>query len=104
MRRYGTFLVLSSVVIVVSLPHFILNPLGFQQLQTKILGINLRTGDKGIFPLAHVVDVEYNDFDPAGVEEKKERYLLDYLGSVQCAQKGVEIIVQVIGDIIAIFT
>jgi len=57
-------------------------------------GINLRTGDKGIFPLAHVVDVEYNDFDPAGVEEKKERYLLDYLGSVQCAQKGVEIIVQ----------
>lgn len=58
-------------------------------------GINLRTGEKGIFPLAHVVDVDYNDFDPAGVEEKKERYLLDYLGSVQCAQKGVEIIVQV---------
>jgi len=28
------------------------------------------------------------------VEEKKERYLLDYLGSVQCAMKGVEIIVQ----------
>ena len=39
--------------------------------------------------------MDYNDFDPAGVEEKKERYLLDYLGSVQCAQKGVEIIVQV---------
>ena len=57
-------------------------------------GINLRTGEKGIFPLAHVVDVEYNDFDPAGVEEKKERYLLDYLGSVACAMKGVEIIVQ----------
>ena len=57
-------------------------------------GINLRTGEKGIFPLAQVVDVEYNDFDPAGVEEKKERYLLDYLGSVQCAMKGVEIIVQ----------
>ena len=87
---------MSTEVIVLSLPYFILNPLGFQQLQTKILGINLRTGDKGIFPLAHVVDVEYNDFDPAGVEEKKERYLLDYLGSVQCAQKGVEIIVQVI--------
>ena len=90
------FLVLSTGVIVLSLPDFILNPLGFQQLQIKNLGINLRTGDKGIFPLAHVVDVEYNDFDPAGVEEKKERYLLDYLGSVQCAQKGVEIIVQVI--------
>ena len=95
-RRLETFLVLSTEVIVLSLPDFILNPLGFQQLQIKNLGINLRTGDKGIFPLAHVVDVEYNDFDPAGVEEKKERYLLDYLGSVQCAQKGVEIIVQVI--------
>ena len=95
-RRLETFLVLSTGVIVLSLPDFILNPLGFQQLQIKNLGINLRTGDKGIFPLAHVVDVEYNDFDPAGVEEKKERYLLDYLGSVQCAQKGVEIIVQVI--------
>ena len=60
--------------------------------------------------MAHVVDVDYNDFDPAGEEvghhslsqyerlslqEKKERYLLDYLGSVSCAQKGVEIIVQV---------
>ena len=88
-------------------------------MMTLMAGINLRTGDKGIFPLAHVVDVDYNDFDPAGVEvtvnnniassvtvpvfilicprfqEKKERYLLDYLGSVQCAQKGVEIIVQV---------
>ena len=31
-------------------------------------GINLRTGEKGIFPLAHVVDVDYNDFDPSGVE------------------------------------
>lgn len=38
--------------------------------------------------------MDYNDFDPSGVEEKKERYLLDYLGSVSCAQKGVEIIVQ----------
>ena len=43
-----------------------------------------------------MVDVDYNDFDPAGVEERKERYLLDYLGSVQCAQhKGTRIITQV---------
>ena len=55
----------------------------------------MRTSQKGIFPLAHVVDVDYNDFDPASVEERKERYLLDYLGSVQCAQKGAEIIIQV---------
>lgn len=59
-------------------------------------GINLRTGRQGIFPLAHVVDVDYNDFDPAGVDERKERYLLDYLGSVQCAHKGVEIIIQAV--------
>ena len=37
-------------------------------MMTLTAGINLRTGDKGIFPLAHVVDVDYNDFDPAGVE------------------------------------
>jgi hypothetical protein len=59
-------------------------------------GINLRTGRQGIFPLAHVVDVDYNDFDPTGVDERKERYLLDYLGSVQCAHKGVEIIIQAV--------
>ena len=58
-------------------------------------GLNLRTGEKGIFPLAHVVDVDYNDIYCAGEEEKKERYLLDYLGSVQCAHKGSDIIVQV---------
>ena len=28
---------------------------------------------QGIFPLAHVVDVDYNDFDPSGSEERKER-------------------------------
>ena len=60
-----------------------------------ISGINLRTGRQGIFPLAHVVDVEYNDFERTGVDGRKEHYLLDYLGSVQCAQKGVEIIIQV---------
>ena len=38
-------------------------------------GINLRTGEKGIFPLAHVVDVDYNDFDPSGVEVRTEHSL-----------------------------
>ena len=64
-------------------------------MKTLISGINLRTGHQGIFPLAHVVDVEYNDFDPTGIYERKERYLLDYLGIVQFAQKAVEIIIQV---------
>ena len=39
-------------------------------------GINLRTGEKGIFPLAHVVDVDYNDFDPSGVEVRILQSLL----------------------------
>ena len=63
-------------------------------MKTVSSGIYLRTGRQSIFPLAHVVDVEYNDFDPTGVDGRKDRYLLDYLGSVQCAQKGVEIIIQ----------
>ena len=48
-----------------------------------VLGANLRSGEVGIFPLAHVVDVDYSDFDPDVTEEKKERFLLDYLGSVE---------------------
>jgi len=60
-------------------------------------GINLRTGKQGIFPLAHVVDVDYNDFDPSGSEERKERYILDFVGSVQCRHhKGTEIITQAV--------
>lgn len=48
-------------------------------------GANLRSGEIGIFPIAHVVDVEYNDFDPDNTrrDDKKERYLLDYIGSVE---------------------
>ena len=48
------------------------------------LGANLRSGEVGIFPLAHVVDVEYSDFDPdvmssllLSENEKKERFLLE---------------------------
>jgi len=60
-------------------------------------GINLRTGKTGIFPEAHVVDVDYNDFDPAARDERKERYILDYLGSVRCAkQKGTGVIIQAV--------
>ena len=44
-------------------------------MMTMMAGINLRTGDKGIFPLAHVVDVDYNDFDPAGVEVRVCNYI-----------------------------
>ena len=51
-------------------------------LTTYFLGANLRSGEIGIFPIAHVVDVEYNDFDPDNTrrDDKKERYLLDYIG------------------------
>ncbi len=69
-------------------------------------GANLRTCEIGIFPLAHVVDVDYNDFDPAlgaggagagaGATERKERYLLEYIGSVESAlYKGNAVLYQV---------
>ena len=50
----------------------------------------MRTGKIGIFPLAHVVDVDYEDFDPSknrdvtvSTPRRKERYLLQYIGSVE---------------------
>ncbi len=45
--------------------------------------MNLRTRRRGIFPAAYVVDVDYTDFDPDGVQTRKERYMLQYLGSVE---------------------
>jgi len=60
-------------------------------------GINLRTGRQGIFPFPFVVDVDYNDFDPSVGEERKERYLLHYLGSVSCnTHKGSQVITQAV--------
>lgn len=65
-------------------------------------GANLRTGKIGIFPLAHVVDVEYNDFDPNGVSsERKERYLLEYIGSVEShLYKGNAVLCQAVKKIV----
>lgn len=40
------------------------------------LGVNLRTGQQGIFPSAYAVDMDYNDFDPTNAKVKRERYLL----------------------------
>jgi len=54
----------------------------YDQIKTNFIflsipGANLRTDQQGIFPLAHVVDVDYNDFDPNGRhDDRKERYLL----------------------------
>ena len=54
----------------------------YKCIKIYFLGANLRSGEIGIFPIAHVVDVEYNDFDPDNTrrDDKKERYLLDYIG------------------------
>lgn len=41
-------------------------------------GVNLRTGQQGIFPSAYAVDMDYNDFDPANAKVKRERYLLGF--------------------------
>ena len=55
-------------------------------------GINLRTQRRGIFPAAYVVDVDY-DFDPDGRRVNKERYVLDFLGSVETlVNKGEQVI------------
>lgn len=55
-------------------------------------GINLRTQRRGIFPAAYVVDVDY-DFDPDGRRVNKERYALDFLGSVETlVNKGEQVI------------
>lgn len=64
-------------------------------------GVNLRTGKQGIFPSAYAVDLEYNDFDPETIMQKRERYLLGYLGSVETsAHKGTGVVCQAVKKII----
>lgn len=64
-------------------------------------GVNLRTGSQGVFPSAYAVDLEYNDFDPASVEQKRERYLLGYLGSVETlSHKGTGVVCQAVRKIV----
>lgn len=55
---------------------------------------------QGIFPSAYVVDVEYNDFDPTANKVKKERYLLNYVGSIETLyHKGNEVLCQAVKKI-----
>ena len=76
----------------------------------------MRTGCQGIFPLAHVVDVDYNDFDPCGrlgsgggllgggsaADGRKERYLLNYLGSIgSTLYKGNVVLCQAVRKIVS---
>lgn len=64
-------------------------------------GVNLRTGQQGIFPSAYAVDMDYNDFDPASTKVKRERYLLGYMGSVETlAHKGTGVVCQAVKKII----
>lgn len=64
-------------------------------------GVNLRTGQQGIFPSAYAVDLDYNDFDPTSQKVKKERYLLGYLGSVETlAHKGTGVVCQAVRKIV----
>lgn len=64
-------------------------------------GVNLRTGNQGIFPSAYAVDLEYNDFDPSNEQLKRERYLLGYLGSVETiSHKGTGVVCQAIRKIV----
>ena len=55
---------------------------------------------QGIFPSAYVVDVEYNDFDPSANKVKKERYLSNYIGSIETLyHKGNEVLCQAVKKI-----
>ena len=62
----------------------------YKCIKIYFLGANLRSGEIGIFPIAHVVDVEYNDFDPDNTrkDDKKERHLLDYIGMKHALKKS----------------
>ena len=62
--------------------------------------MNLRTKCRGIFPAAYVVDVDYADFDPEDRRVKKERYILDYLGSVETSlYKGEQVLIAAVNRI-----
>ncbi|KAL0851913.1 hypothetical protein ABMA28_000201 [Loxostege sticticalis] len=64
-------------------------------------GVNLRTGQQGIFPSAYAVDMDYSDFDPANTKVKRERYLLGYMGSVETlAHKGTGVVCQAVKKIV----
>jgi hypothetical protein len=78
------------------------NSMILKKLFYLFIGANLRTGEVGIFPLAHVVDIDYNYFDPelGHRDDKKERYLLDYLGSVETSMyKGNIVLCQAVRKI-----
>jgi hypothetical protein len=69
------------------------------------LGLNLRTGLKGIFPSSVITDVHYSDllsidYQNTVVQIKKERFLLQFLGSVEVfRRKGNQVIRQAIEKI-----
>ncbi|RZF49196.1 hypothetical protein LSTR_LSTR012461 [Laodelphax striatellus] len=64
-------------------------------------GVNLRSGQQGIFPSAYAVDTEYNDFDSTVPKEKRERFLLGYLGSVETLRhKGNSVLCQAVKKIV----
>lgn len=64
----------------------------------------MRTRRQGAFPSAYAVDLEYREFDPeavvpedAAVAERRERFLLDYLGSIECLHpKGNTVLCQAV--------
>ncbi|CAM1302614.1 MAPK8IP1 (predicted) [Pycnogonum litorale] len=64
-------------------------------------GINLHSQKSGVFPCSHIVDVEFADFDPELTKVRKERFLLEYLGSVQVVKhRGIDVICQAVRKIV----
>ncbi|XP_064490336.1 JNK-interacting protein 1-like isoform X2 [Ornithodoros turicata] len=64
-------------------------------------GVNLRTGGTGIFPSAYVTDVDYTDFGSDGQQVRKERFMLDFLGSVEVeCHKGNPVFCQAVRKVV----
>jgi hypothetical protein len=68
-------------------------------------GTNLRTGQTGIFPLAHVFEVDFEDVGPVtslGLPfHEKDTFYLTYLATVEVAHhKGNDVLVQAINKVL----
>lgn len=75
-------------------------------------GVNIRTGERGIFPVSVITDWEYCEFTeldrfpktkpPVNFRIQRERYLVDFLGSIEVSEaKGESVLNEAIGRVSA---
>ena len=76
---------------IISIESFII-----EHLFTLFIGVNLKTGMKGIFPSVYATDLSLLD-DPDGDGKRVMKFRLQFLGSVEVGySKGTEVISQAI--------